>query len=310
MNRNLTGALALALTLAAPAAFAAAETEPNDSKAQANLMTLPAASATGVITGNSVSGTTTGLDYFLVRTAAQAAPGWYRHRLIITTTGTAGHTGTIRGLTQTAGVINAGTDISFQTSSTGTTPARFNEFYTSEASADVYYRVTGTASTTADYSVDYEVQPVTVLTGPTNLDAATPITITTVGQGHTTDTDLWVYDASRVAIPGFGNDDEPTPSTALQSRLTRTFTVGSYFLALTNFAFANNLASPPDDRFLTGNVLDFPGVAANSSTATGLNVAVSIGGTAVPATKANPYEVVFVSFAVPTPVEIQSFTAD
>lgn len=310
MNRNLTGALALALTLAAPAAFAAAETEPNDSKATANLMALPAASTIGVITGNSVAGTGAGLDYFLVRTAAQAAPGWYRHRLIITTTGTAGHTGTLRGLTQTAGVINAGTDATFVSSSAATTPARFNQFYTSEASADVYYRVAGTASTTADYSVDYEVTPVTVLTGPAGLDAAAPITITTVGQGHTTDTELWVYDASRVAIPLFGNDEEPTPGATAQSRLTRTFTVGSYFLALTNFAFANHLPSPPDDRYLTGNVLDFPGVAANSSTATAVNVAVSIGGTAVPAIKANPYEVLFVSFAVPTPVEIQSFTAE
>ena len=78
--RLLRGAVFAALALVPAMAFAQAETEPNDSKATANLFTLPALSTTGVITGNSISATTTGLDYFRVTTSAQATAGFYRLR--------------------------------------------------------------------------------------------------------------------------------------------------------------------------------------------------------------------------------------
>jgi hypothetical protein len=84
------------------------EVEPNETKAQAltnGAFTLAA--------GDSVSGTTTGssttvagaasADTFLIKTGALAL-GIYRHRLVLTTTGTTGHAGTIRGLNQTAAV--------------------------------------------------------------------------------------------------------------------------------------------------------------------------------------------------------------
>jgi hypothetical protein len=299
----------LACVLAPAMALAQLETEPNDSKAQANPFTLPAANATGVIVGNSISAATTGLDYFRVTTAAQPTPGFYRHRLIITTTGTAGHTGTIRGLSQTAGTPNPGTDITFQTSSTATTPPRFVQWYTSQDPGQLFVRITGTAATTADYSLDYEVQPVTEVAGPGAIPQGS-ITITAVGQGHTTDTDLWIYDANRAAIPGFGNDDTVGPPTSLQSTLTRTYTPGPFHMAISNFQLANNLGSPPDDNFLTGTVMDFPGVVANSSTTANLNVTTSIGGTQTPATKAAAFDVVFVSFTVVVPVELTGFSVE
>ena len=86
-------------SLAASAASAQIlEIEPNDSKGQAT----PAANMPSgqYLLGNSVSGTGIGLDYWLVSTAP-AAPGIYRHELALSTTGTAGHTGHIRGLNQT-----------------------------------------------------------------------------------------------------------------------------------------------------------------------------------------------------------------
>jgi hypothetical protein len=290
-------------------AFAQAETEPNDSKATANLFTLPALSTTGVITGNSTSAAGVGLDYFRVTTSAQATPGFYRHRLIITTTGAVGHVGTIRGLSQTGGVPNAGTDITFQTSSTVTTPPRYVQWYTSEAPGELYVRITGVAATTADYSLDYDVAPVTEVAGPGSITQGT-ITITAVGQGHTTDTDLWINDSNRAAIPGYGNDDTLGPPTSLQSTLTRDYTPGTYYMAISNFQLANNLGSPPDDNFLTGTVMDFPGVVANSSTTINLNVATSMGGTPTPATKASQFDVVFVSFTVVVPVELTGFTIE
>lgn len=284
---------ALLCLLLAPAIGAAqTEVEPNDSKATANPITLPAADAAGVIVGNSVAATGAGLDYFRVTVPARAAPGFYRHRLIATSA-TVGHVLTLRGLNQVAGVPGS-TDSSLQTSSAATTPARFVQWYTSEASGDIYVRVAGVAATTSDYSLDYEVQPVTELAGP-SLPQATA-TITTVGQSAPqTDTDLWVYDASRQPIPTFGNDDE-FGTTSLGSALTRDYAGDVYYLAISNFNIANNQASPADDDFRTGVVMDFPGVIANSSTTVNLNLASLIGGIAQPATKAGPYDVVFIRF--------------
>jgi hypothetical protein len=307
-GKFLPGVLFLLVGVLAPAmALAQPETEPNDNKASANLFNLPAATTPGVITGNSTSAAGAGLDYFRVMTAAQATAGFYRHRLIAQST-TPGHTLTVRGLTQTAGVPNAGTDATFATSVITTIPPRFVQWYTSQAAAEIFVRVTGVAATTGDYALDYDVQPVTEVVGPGSVTQGT-VTITAVGQGHATDTDLWVYDSSRVAIPTYGNDDTAAPA-SLQSTLTRTYAPGNFHLAISDFNTANNLGSPPDDGFLTGNVLDFPGAIANASTALNANVTTSIGGTQAPATKVGAFEIAFVSFTVVVPVELTGFTVE
>ncbi len=289
--------IAVALVAIPCAAFAQFnESEANDSKATANAFTLLVG---GTITGNSISSTLTGLDYFRVKTSADVL-GIYQYRMTITTAGTAGHTGTLRGLTQTAGVINPGTDATLQTTSTLTNPPRYNQWYGFGKQEEMYYRVTGTATTTADYVSTLSRSTIT----PVNLGSYAPgsITITTKGQGHTTDTDLWVYDGNLNAIPGYGNDDESIAGggtgTTLQSILTRTYAPGTYYLALTNFHFANNQASPADDDFLTGTVLDFADAAANSSTTTNLNLAFNIGGNAFAATKASQYDIYWGTFTV------------
>ena len=282
------------------------ETEPNDTKAQANVVTGMTDGST--ITGNSISGTTTGLDYYSV-TLASRTPGIYRYRMVLTTTGTAGHVGTIRGLTQTAGVPNAGTDATFQTSSTATTPPRYNQFYSFGAGSQLFYRVAGAAATTANYVATLESTQVT----PPNIGTYTDgsITIDTVGQGHTSDTDFWVYDSNFNAIPGFGNDDHFGGST-FGSTLTRNYTPGTYFLAMTNFAFANDQGSPADDDFRTGTVMDFPGIAVNGNTTTGTNMTFTIsdsdgGPLQVANTKNGAYDINWFTFnvaAVPEPASL------
>jgi hypothetical protein len=272
-------------------AFAQTETEPNDSKATANLFTLPLVSTTGVIAGNSTAGTGVGLDYFRVTTPDRAAPGFYRHRLIATST-TAGHTVTVRGLNQVAGVPGT-VDSTVQTSSTATTPPRFVQWYTSHAGGQLFVRVTGGAATTADYRLDYEVQAVLEVAGPGPLEGT--LTITTVGQSAPqTDTDLWIYDSDRTAIVDFGNDDE-LGTASLGSSLTRTFAPGGYYLVLSNFNLANSLGSPPDDDFRSGLVLDFPGIVVNSSTSVNLDLDSLIDGTPQAALKSDPFEVVFIA---------------
>lgn len=276
------------------------EVEGNDTKFDA---TLAASGGTGMapsdfITGISTSATAAGLDYFRVRTAA-APIAIYRHRLVITTSGTSGHTGTIRGLNQVAGTIGVA-DTTVQTSSNTTTPARFNQWYGFGKGEEIVYRVTGTASTTSSYRATLESTVVTPISGP-SLPAG-DVVITTMNQGHTTDTDMWLYDGNLSAIAAAGNDDESVASggggTTLQSRLVRNLSGGTYFLALSNFNTCNNLASPVDDDFRTGAVLDFPDAITNTSTMANLNVAVSVGGTPIFAAKTGAFDVVWIRFDV------------
>jgi MYXO-CTERM domain-containing protein len=316
--RALAAAVALSLA-AADVSLAAVfpEAEPNDSKATANPVGPMVAGDS--ILGNSISATTTGLDYFDVTLAPQPL-GIYRHRLTITSP-IVGHTGTIRGLNQVAapadtlagipwdGVVGTPgtTDTTIQTSSTTTTPPRFNQWYGFGRAGRMYYRVTGAAATTADYTATLETQAVV----PTPVGTYVPgqISISTFSQGHTTDTDLWVYDSNFNAITGSGNDDESplggTPGTGatLQSWLSRSYAPGTYYIGLSNFQMANSSPSPSDDDFRTGALMDFPDVAANSNTTVNLNMQFTItdsAGTtlAVPNTKSGPFDINWFTFTV------------
>jgi hypothetical protein len=297
---------ALLAALGGSAAFAQfVEVEPNDTKATANDAGVisPGPAITGTTTGSSLTVPGIGsADNFLV-TVVGAPLGIYRHRLIITTTGTAGHSGSIRGLSQSAGVPTLGTDVAVQASSTATTPPRFNQWYGFGKGEQFVYRVTGVAATTEPYLVTMETEPVT----PFDLGIFLPgsIHFTTRGQGHTTDTDFWIYDAGLNAIPGFGNDDT-TLATGVQGDLIRTFAPGRYYIALTNYNLANDQGSPPDDRWRHGIVTDFPDIVVNSSSVTGHNLAMSVthpGGTVSWAnTKAGPYDINWATFyVVPEP---------
>ena len=183
----------------------------------------------------------TSVDYFRVQTCALPL-GVYEHRLTLTTTNGAA----IRGVEQTATLGIGGTpntiDADLQTNQA--TP-RFNVWYGFGKQEQLYYRVTGTAATTAQYTATLSTTPIT----PTNLGTFAPgsITITSVGQGHTNDTDLWVYDSTFTAIPTFGNDDQIGGGT-FQSRLVRTYSPGVYYLALTGFDLANEHGAAADEN--------------------------------------------------------------
>lgn len=306
--------LALASLALAPAGALAGngETEPNDSKAQADVFALPATSSPAFITGNSTGAAGAGLDYFRLTTAAQAIPAFYRHRLIIQSA-TPGHTGTLRGLTQLDGIIDPASDVEFQASSPTTVPPRFVQWYTSQGSADIYVRIAGTGATTADYALDYEVTAVTEIATLPSL-AGGNITVSTVGQTPE-DTDLWIYDHNRTAIPDAGNDDEFNGPT-LQSTLTRLYqpTGDSYYVGISTYNMGNSLPSPADDDFRNGNVLDFPGAIANNVTTTNQDVDLVVtdsgGPHPVSATKVGAFDLVFVHFFVALPVELMDFEVE
>jgi hypothetical protein len=301
MNKTI-GILALAAVMGPNAMAQFTETEANNNKAQANVFAPAGPGFT--ITGNSTGTSTTvagaaSADYFRLNMFTGSL-GIYRHQVVITSN-VAGHTGTIRGLNQTsstAGGVIGTLDNTFATSSTATTPARMNQWYGFGKGESLYYRVTGAAATTADYTVTHSMTQVSALNAGTYNFGN--IVINTVGTTGSTqiDTDLWIYDSNFNAIAGYGNDDEPAPGTTLGSKLTRSYAPGVYYLAISDFAIANNLASPGDDRFQTGTVMDFPNILANSSTTLRPTLGFTINGVLFQTPKLNAYDVQFAQFTV------------
>jgi hypothetical protein len=275
------------------------ETEPNGTKAQANAFTVVDGD---MITGTSTSSSGVGLDYFKVKTGPLPL-GVYRHRFVITTNGSSGHVGTIHGLSQSGGVINPSSNVIVQMSVLTTSPQRFNQWYGFGKEEEIYYRVYGASYTTQPYMATMSTVPVAVTNVPGSFNAGS-ITITTDGQGHTTDTDLWVYDENLNAIVDYGNDD--IDGGIYRSRLTRTYAAGTYYLAVSNSNFANNLASPADDAYRGGVVMDFANAAANSSASFPLSVSFSITDStlvpvAVSSSKSDAFDINWFRFVVGTP---------
>jgi hypothetical protein len=318
------------LMVASSSTYAAvvAEIEPNDSKATATPAVLAIGDAlTGNTTGSSVvTAGTTSADYFRLTTLVQA-PGIYRNRLTLTTTGAAGHVGSIRGLGQIA--TNTGNssgpglpdalalDNTAQSSSATSTPARFNQFYTFGPAASLYYRVAGTTSTTGDYTSTLTQDVVT----PTSLGSfpAGSITLTNTQLTSTQDTEVVVYDSALTPIAGYLNDDfldgtvTQTGGSTLNSLLTRTYTPGTYYVAISNFNLADSQLSPSDEGTANANYLDFPGVMINSSTTAFASIPFSLisgaGTTNFTATKPGAFDVYWATFtitAVPEPTSLMT----
>ncbi len=268
--------IAAAALAVLPAMAQFTETEGNDSKGTANAFTMGHGNT---ITGNSIASTGAGLDYFRVTTTA-AALGIYRHRMILTTAGTAGHTGTLRGLNVSGGVAGGAngtvgtTDTTIQTSSTTTTPARFNQWYGFGKSEEMYYRVTGGTTTTADYVATLETTPITPvdlgLFQPGSWDFTT-YDLAKSPSGTTfsyTDTEVWLYDANFQTMGAWNNDDWFPASTthAFHSELHLNLAPGRYYLAVSQFNLANNVVGDalheagPND-----SVMDFANSLVESS---------------------------------------------
>ena len=241
------------------------EIEPNDSKAAANVL------ASCLVPGDQLSGSTVGaastagadsVDLYLIATCP-APLGIYEHTLTLATSGPTGFVGSLRGLGQTNGVIQPGTDFDLQSSSATSAPLFTNKWYGFGRGEQLYYRVAGTPSTTAGYVATYNGATQVVPTPIAGTFAPGSITITTHGVGHLTDTDLWVYDATLHPIPLYGNDDLISAADPLTSRLTRTFAAGTYYLALSTYNLANDQAAAVDDNNPFGRVTDFPDIVLN-----------------------------------------------
>ncbi|TWT44260.1 Proprotein convertase P-domain protein [Phycisphaerae bacterium RAS1] len=284
--------LALASASLAPAQVSFPEVEPNDDKPTATPITGPVAGDTIIGTSDSPAAP----DYFRLALPA-ATPALYRHRLALTV-GASSHTVSLRGLTQSNGVIGAA-EAEVQASTGLSSPPHMVQWYGFGRGEQLYCRVTGSSAQSPGYVLLMATEVITPIDIGDFMEGS--IELTTAGQGHSTDTDLWVYDANFAAVDGFGNDDAlGEPHT--QSRLSRFFSPGVYYIAVTQRNFANHLASPVDDDLRSGAVLDFPDAAASSSNSADriLTFAVtdSRGTARIACAKESAYEVVWAKMRV------------
>lgn len=208
--------------------------------------------------GSTITGTSTAQangTYFLA--SVDAAPlAIYRHRLLFASD-TLNQRGWIKGLTQsTSGVVNPNSDVLVQATAATTDPAIFNQWYGFGKGEQFFYQVFGTAATTSPYTITMETETI----NPVNIGTYQPgtVSITTIDQGHTSNTHIHVYDGNLNPIPGFSNI-RPNTST-FQSLLEREYDPGTYYLAISLRNLANDQATPDDTISRNQPVMDFAGM--------------------------------------------------
>jgi hypothetical protein len=278
------------------------EIEPNGQKSQATVVN-------GMIAGDSLTGTTTGAgtalndsglataDIYRIRTGALPL-GIYKHTLTLTTSGSAGHVESLRGLPQTNGVIGT-TDMLFQLSSLSQTA-----WYGFGKQEQIHYQVQGTGATTGTYTATLTTASVTPINVVGTLHAGL-ITITTAGQGHSSDTELYVYDSNLTPVPLGHNDG--LAGNSVPSTVKVALTAGTYYVADSLFNTSNNQSDlAPSEGYDDNPLLEFPDAMCSASTISPVNVAFSVSdGTStipVPATKTSSFQVVWATFTVLPPV--------
>jgi hypothetical protein len=283
------------------------EAEPNGQKFEATpVLSMNAGDS---ITGSS-TGTSTAVNLPLIATAdtflVQTAPaplGIYRHMLKVTSAGPSGHTGRILGLFQSNGVILSG-ETTFQFSSNATAQNE-NVWYGFGKQDSLFYRVVGTVSTTSPYAATLTTTAVTPIVVAGQF-APGPVTVTTVGQGHTSDTEIYLYDGALNPVP-LGHNDQTIPGDPTLSSVTVTLAPGTYYAAVSSANTANNQSDAnPTELYDDDAVLDYPDVIANSHGNSlppfPVSFAISDGASTVqvPAQLTLPFEIVWARFTVGT----------
>ena len=293
--RVLSAAVILSLCGAASAQTTFPESEPNNIKAAATpiLGIAPGDTISGSSTGSSTTATGNGTaDYFLVRTAPMPL-AIYRYRLV--STSTANFPTTIRGLTMTNCQPNAGSDSTQQNAASNTTPPRMVQWYGFGREEQLYFRVTGTSSTTQPYGWTLARD----VTQPTELAGAFTPGPVTIERAPTSTTDLVlaIYDDQLRPVPGFSNGGNNT--------LTRTFSPGVYHIAVSRRSLANNQPCPDDDSNRIAGAMDFPDVVVAFSniapTDVSLRLTHSAGTHDLALSAPGAFDVAWVRFTVGTP---------
>ena len=306
MNRtSLCAPLALLTALGSPALAQTnfPEVEPNGVRTEATLVN-------GIAAGDTITGASTGtlvvtnstaantVDMFRVKTAPLPL-AIYKHTLTLTSA-VSGHSPTLRGLQQANGVISA-TDATLQPAALNLSLARTNSWYGFGRQEELYYRVAGTVSTTANYVATLSTTPISPVVVAGTFSTGN-IQVTTVAQGHTSDTEIFVYDANLDPV-ALGHNDDLIGGVGSVSDLSVPLAPGTYYVAVADWNTANNQSDAnPTEGSDDGNLLDFPNALANGTLVQNVNVSFAISDgtntTAVPATKGGVHEIVWAVFTV------------
>jgi hypothetical protein len=288
----------------------------NSTRATANPIP-PSPSGAGLQPGQTISGTTTGTgstnavtsaDFFDIR--VDTAPlAIYKNRVTITSTNTGSYSGGLRGYTQTNGVIST-TDAQVTLIPSASSP-KYAQWYGFGRGEHAILQLTGLSTTPNPYTITYTRETVTptVVSGVTFSQGA--ITVKTTDQAYSTNTEFFVYDANlNPVVPtpdtAFNNDDNTVAGggtgSGSKSIATRNLTPGDYYVAISTFNLANNIAAPTDERTRSSPVWSGPDAISTSATAVGdvsFTISDAAGNSAtVPATKADLLDIVWVKFTV------------
>lgn len=243
------------------------EVENNETKALATVVTgmVPGDSLTGTTTGTASTAGATSRDFFKI-SLAPTAPGLYRYQLALNVGGSQANTGAIMGTAQSGAASDTTT---VQTTGT-TTPPRMVQWYGFGKGESLYYRVQGATATTAAYQADLSMTPVAAVDLGSFQQGS--FTLSTFGQ-TTTDTEMFLYDGNYNLLRS--NDDVPAAvsTSAFQSQIVDSLLPGVHYLAISSFNTATNAAleSVATERSTTGNRLDFPDMLVRGSTAGALS---------------------------------------
>jgi hypothetical protein len=237
------------------------ESENNNSKQFANTVTL---TGTGgyTITGSSQGSATNGLpastiDYFKL-VAPSATPGVYMNTLTLTkSVGSDVYELAVRALAQGGGTITPGSDDAVQIS-----PSQVLRWYSFGKAESIYVSVSGDAANTGNYTLTWNRSSVT-LPSPDVIVLSSGQSLTWKYDGlDIADTDMWIYNSNFDPVADYGNDDFGGD---VLSSLTRTYGVGTYYVAFSWTDLMNNQPAAANDDYLNGGALDFSGAVLSAT---------------------------------------------
>lgn len=243
------------------------ESEPNNSKDTADMAVIFDA---GTSTLNGVTTSESDVDYWRIATSLNASAGRARYQLLIRSD-SGEHRLTLRGNSQTNGVVDTNSDVAVQEAAPLGDGNTGLVFY-GAPQAFVYVEVEPLTPDAGAYRLDLRWEQF----AEQDLGVFEPgsIEISTLNQGHNTNTDLWVD--AEFSPTSVGNDDSIDPPSQ-QSRLVRTLSAGPYALILSDSNLAAGRRSPADDGNRNEPVVDFGGtIAAENPSAAPIDLSFSI----------------------------------
>jgi len=276
------------------------ELEPNNTPSQATL-------ALGMTYRDTIVGNTQGdaangpssADHHRV-SSVELPLGIYRHRLQLTTSGTDGFTTALLGRSITPGnppMIGAIGTAVLQQVVPPISGLHYHQYYDFGRSGAVTLKVSGTLTTTADYSIALKTEPVSPV--PLGEYPTGPITVTVRNAGI--DSEILLYNSALFPVPGERNDDAvglPGGRASLSSVLSP----GTYFLVISDANTTDDQLNPLTDRTPPRPVTDFADVLVNTSSASGMPLDFSITSAGVTesfgAVKSEPYGIYFAVISV------------